>query len=81
MNTTRFEYRGINVVIGKSPMYNLWRASIGGKQIPNTFFKSFHEAETHCKTVIDERAKGIANYRRIWAHFKESIRNEHDTQN
>jgi hypothetical protein len=51
-----YEYRGVKVVIGKTPTYNLWRASLDGKTIVNTFFKSEYEADAHCKSIIDARA-------------------------
>jgi hypothetical protein len=51
----KFEYRDIKVVIGQSTYCKVWRASLDGREIPNTFFKSFHEADSHCKAIIDAR--------------------------
>jgi hypothetical protein len=51
----KYEYRGTNVVIGRSPNYNLWRASLNGVTIPNAFFKTPYLADTHCKAIIDAR--------------------------
>jgi hypothetical protein len=58
MNATTLhtlEYRGHKVVIGKTPTYKLWRASIDGKQLNNAFYKSQEDAEKHCKKIIDDR--------------------------
>ena len=52
MNKT-FEYKGTKVIVGKSPMYNLWRLSIDGCQIPNTFLKNEQSAINHAKQLID----------------------------
>jgi hypothetical protein len=54
-NVIKYQYRGVQVMIGQSPDYNLWRVSLDGEQIANTFFATALSANTHCKSIIDAR--------------------------